>query len=260
LSFFPNARRYWSGIVPPYRSAHDERIRKANDRALAVLSPSPSPQTSIFSASWTSSEAALAYSLFFGVLGFGIFLIIAIVRKDFRLAMTPVIPSVTTLPLEEVQFQTATLNDLREGVIPHLYHLSGFLPNKGESVIWAFFGVRHYSQETHSEWVGGSTGLNVRVVRGLWIHTGASHGHRVEYSSVNSEVGTLVFTTAALCFVGANSFRIPFSHILAFHTYTDGIGLHTDYASNSQQIFGDMHTDNVTFLKDALDLLHADAR
>jgi hypothetical protein len=49
----------------PYRSAHDERIRKANDRALAVLSPSPSPQTSIFSASWTSSEAALAYSLFF---------------------------------------------------------------------------------------------------------------------------------------------------------------------------------------------------
>jgi hypothetical protein len=82
-----------------------------------------------------------------GVLGFGIFLIIAIVRKYFLLAMTPVIPSVTTLPLEEVQFQTATLNDLREGVIPHLYHLSGFLPNKGESVIWAFFGVRHYSQE-----------------------------------------------------------------------------------------------------------------
>jgi hypothetical protein len=258
----------------PDRSAHDERIRKANDRALAVLSPSPqataalspSPQTSIFSASWTSSEAALAYSLFFGVLGLGIFLIIAIVRKDFRLAMTPVIPPVTTSPVtappvtalsvSQLQFQTASLNDLRHGVIPHYYHLSDFLPNKGEIVIWAFHGVRHYRVETHSQWVGRSAGMNVRVARGVSIRTGASYGHKVQHSSVNSEVGTLVFTNRALCFVGANSVRIPFSHILALNTYSDGIGLHTDYARNSKQIFGDMHSDNVAFLKAAVSLLH----
>jgi hypothetical protein len=246
------------------RVAHDERIRRANDRALAVLSPSPqatsalsaSPQASVSSASWTSSEATLAYSLFFGVVGLGIFLLIALVRKDYRLATTPVIPPATTLPPEEVQFQTASLNDLGHGVIPHYYHLSDFLPNKGEIVIWAFHGVRHYRVKTHSQWVGRSAGLNVRVVRGLWIHSGASHGHRVEHSSVNSEVGTLVFTNIALCFVGPNSVRIPFSHILALNTYSDGIGLHTDYASNSKQIFGDMHTDNVAFFKAAVSLLH----
>lgn len=248
----------------PYRSAHDERIRRANDRALAIISPSPqattavspSPQTSIYSASWTSSQATLAYSLFFGVLGVGIFLLIALVRKDYRLATTPVIPPVMTPSEDELQFQTASLNDLRHGVVPHYYHLSDFLPNKGEIVIWAFHGVRHYRVETHSQWIGGSTGLNVRVVRGLWIHSGASHGHKVEYSSVNSEIGTLVFTNTALCFVGPNSVRIPFSHILALNTYSDGIGLHTDYASNSNQIFGDMHTDNVTFFMAAVSLLH----
>jgi hypothetical protein len=66
------------------RVAHDERIRKANDRALAVLSPSPqattalspSPQTSISTPSWTSSDAALALYLFFGFLGLGIFVIV----------------------------------------------------------------------------------------------------------------------------------------------------------------------------------------
>jgi hypothetical protein len=71
--------------------------------------------------------------------------------------------------------------------------------------------------------------------------------------------GTLVFTTTAVCFIGANSARIPFSHVLALNTYTDGFGLITDYARNSKHIFGHMHSDNVTFLKTALALLHENA-
>ena len=71
--------------------------------------------------------------------------------------------------------------------------------------------------------------------------------------------GTLVFTTKALCFIGANAARIPFSHVLALNTYTDGFGLTTDYARNNNHIFCHMHTDNVTFFNTAMGLLHANA-
>jgi hypothetical protein len=247
------------------RSVHDEEIRKANDRALASLSPSPHSTITTLTPgnTWTLNFGLIAL-LLFAVLAFLGYIIVAGVSKEPRPATPPVpplplIPPVEALSLDELKFQTATLIELRNGIVPHHYNLSGFLPHKGESVIWAFHGVKRYRLQTHSEWVGRSAGLNVRVARGVWIRTGASHGHSILHSSVASEVGTLVFTTTALCFVGANSVRIPFSHILAFNTYTDGFGLHTDYARNSEQIFGGIHSDNVMFLKTALGLLHADA-
>jgi hypothetical protein len=238
-------------------------IRRSNDRALAALSPSP--QATIYAAPTTipsispTPNGVLLASLFFGVLGLGICLIIAVIEKDSRLATTPPTlptPAVTTLSVSQLQFPTASLKDLRHGVIPHYYHLDDFFPNKGEIVIWAFHGVRHYRVKNSVRTGRSKRGSECASSKRVWIHSGASHGHKLQYSAVDSEIGTLVFTNSALCFVGDNSVRIAFSHILALNTYSDGIGLHTDYAHNSKQIFGDMHTDNVAFLKKALSLLH----
>jgi hypothetical protein len=220
-------------------SAHDEEIRKANDRALAAAT-TPSVNGAVVLRTTSSDTASIVGGLvivgtLIGGLCFFCFRLVSQVR-----AKVTAQPILTTLSSYELQYQEATLNDLRKGTTPHHYNLSGFLPNKGESVIWAFHGVKHYRLKNHAEWVGRSAGLNVRVAKGIWLHSGASHGHKVQHSSVDSEVGTLVFTTTALCFVGANSVRLPFSHILALNTYSDGIGLHTDYARNSKQIFGDM--------------------
>jgi hypothetical protein len=129
---------------------------------------------------------------------------------------------------------------------------------KVPGVIWAFSGVRHFHQAAHSEWVGRRGSLSVRVMKGVWYRSGRNHGHREQHSSMDDEgVGTLVLTTKALCFVGANSARLPFSHILALETLSDGIGLDTYYAKNTKHEFGRMNSDNVTFLKTAMDLVNA---
>lgn len=243
-------------------SVHDEAIRRANDRALAALSPSPqatnyAASTPISNTSPTANGAVLGY-LFFGFLVLGTFIIIAVVSKDSRLATTAP-PPVPPLSEEVLQFQIATLNDLRNGIIPRHYHLRDFLPQKGESVLWAFHGVKHYYQTTQSVWVGRSAGLNVRVAKGVWLHSGSSYGHRVPRVSTHTEIGTLVFTSKALCFIGTNSARIPFTHVLAFDTYRDGFGFVTDLARKGKYIFGDMHPQNVAFLRTALGLLHSTA-
>jgi hypothetical protein len=79
-----------------------------------------------------------------------------------------------------------------------------------------------------------------------------------QHSSMDDQgLGTLVLTTKALCFVGVNSARLPFAHILALETLSDGIGLDTDYAKNTEHQFGRMNSVNVTFLKTEMDLVNA---
>ena len=56
--------------------------------------------------------------VFFGFLVLGTFIIIAVVRNNSRLATTPTTPPVRTLSADEFKLQTATLLDLRKGVIP----------------------------------------------------------------------------------------------------------------------------------------------
>jgi hypothetical protein len=122
--------------------------------------------------------------------------------------------------------QLAVLDELRKGIKPTIYTLNGFYPQKGESVIWAFSGVQHLHQAAHSEWVGRSGGLSVRVMKGVWYRSGRNHGHSEHHSSMDDQgVGMLVLTTKALCFVGVNSARLPFAHILALETFSNGIAL-----------------------------------
>jgi hypothetical protein len=154
--------------------------------------------------------------------------------------------------------QELVLADLEKGATPNRYQLDGFLPKKGEHLIWAFVGVKHYRQGTHSEWVGRSSGASVRVCRGLWVRSGSNRGHRVSHSQMDYQgAGILVLTTIGLCFIGGNSTRIPLSHILAFQSYTDGIGFDTDYARNNRHVFTQIHAGNVAFIQTVLEIIKA---
>ncbi len=154
--------------------------------------------------------------------------------------------------------QKLALADLAQGSIPHRYHLEGFLPKKGEGVIWAFPGVEHYQKGTHSEWVGRSSGASVRVFKGFWLRSGANRGHKISHSEMDYQgAGTLVLTTIGLCFIGTSSTRIPLAHILAFQSYSDGIGFDTDYTRNNRHVFTQIHAGNVAFIATALDTIKA---
>jgi hypothetical protein len=92
--------------------------------------------------------------------------------------------------------------------------------------------------------------------KGFWVRTGASHGHKVSHTAMDYQgAGTLVLTTIGLCFIGANSTRIPLSHILAFQSYSDGIGFDTDYARNNRHVFTQIHAANVAFIATVLDTI-----
>ena len=67
--------------------------------------------------------------------------------------------------------------------------------------------------------------------------------------------GTLVLTNQGFSFIGTNSTRIPFSHILSLEPYADGFGLDTDYAHNNKHTFGHMHPTNAAFVKSAVDII-----
>ena len=102
--------------------------------------------------------------------------------------------------------QELALADLEKGATPNRYQLDGFLPKKGEHVIWAFVGVKHHRQGTHSEWVGRSSGASVRVFKGFWVRSGSNRGHKVSHFEMDYQgAGTLVLTTIGLCFIGASS-------------------------------------------------------
>lgn len=208
------------------------------------------------------SETSSNGGVFIGLLIFGIiFVLLWLVVKS--ISSTVKAASTKPLPLppptsSESANQELVLADLAQGSPPHRYQLEGFLPKKGESVIWAFLGVKHYQKGTHSEWVGQSSGASVRLFKGFWVRSGASRGHKVSHSEMDYQgVGTLVLTTIGLCFIGASSTRIPLSHILAFQSYADGIGFDTDYARNNRHVFTQIHWGNVAFIATVLDTMKA---
>jgi hypothetical protein len=136
------------------------------------------------------------------------------------------------------------------------YCLDGYVPRKGEVVLWAFPNTKYYHLGTHTEWQGASVGVNFRVAKGLWVRTGQQRGHRVSHQSMDYKgTGTLVLTNQGFSFIGAETIRVVFSHIVVFKQYSDGIGFETDRVRNNKYLFGNLHTSSTVFIKDAVDVL-----
>jgi hypothetical protein len=257
-----------------YRQTWESIIKDTLERSLNPPAAQPSPSVyythakpsvtatvSAFprAASSRSAEAAPAVPAFFLIIFLVMFLVgFLVVLFVVVTLLTNRANQVVAPEPNETEVQQLVLNDLRKGTPTEHYKLNGFLPKKGEKVLWCFKNVKHYQLGTHSEWVGRSAGVSFRVAKGVRVRTGGSRGHKVSHSQMDYKGKVdLVLTTQGFSFVGAaDAARIPLSRILAFQTYSDGIGLQTDYARNNHHLFRHIHADNVVFLKSALDLLN----
>lgn len=257
-----------------YRKTWESIIKDTLERSLnpPIVEPSPSvyythaathakPSATATASAYASAassgstEATPATPIFFlAICLLVLFFVVYLLNKRARQVAPPPLPP----DPNETEIQHLVLDDLRKGTATEHYKLNGFLPKKGEKVLWCFKNVKHYQLGTHSEWVGRSAGVSFRVAKGIRIRTGGSRGHKVSHSQMDYKGRVdLVFTTQGFSFVGAaDAARIPLSRILAFQTYSDGFGLQTDYARNNHHLFSDMHADNVVFIKSALDLLN----
>lgn len=139
--------------------------------------------------------------------------------------------------------QVSILRDLIEKSIIHYQSNADInLPFnflKNEKIIWVFHDIDYYQNKTVRKYVGGSSGVSSRIVKGIYVRSSSFRGHVVEHEENKyMDTGILAFTDKHIYFSGyKRGFRIRFSKITAFQPYSNGFGLQRDAVSARPQIF-----------------------
>jgi len=136
----------------------------------------------------------------------------------------------------------AVLRELLNGKIPEKVHIEGNLPfnlQKDEKLVWVFQDVQYYEQKTRRHYEGGSSGVSIRVARGVYFRTSGFKAHPVETTeTVRVGTGILAFTNKHLYFTGGTkSFRVAYKKIVSFEPHSDGIGIQRDATTAKPQTF-----------------------
>lgn len=138
--------------------------------------------------------------------------------------------------------KAAVLRDVLSGSVPNRVKLEGG-PNinfqKGEQVVWAFPGSEYLEDRVRRQYVGGSQGMSFRIMKGVYYRVGAFKGEAVETTErAKIDDGMTVITNKHIYFAGSRkSVRVPYSKIISFEPYSNGIGVMGDAASAKPQIF-----------------------
>jgi hypothetical protein len=138
--------------------------------------------------------------------------------------------------------KSGVLRDLMNGVIPKRARFDGNLPlnfQKGEQVVWTFDRVDYLEDRTRRQYVGGSTGISVRVMKGIYYHVGGFKGQAIDRTErVHVDTGLVAVTTRQIYFSGAKkAFRILYTKIVSFEPFSNGLGIIRDGTSAKPQIF-----------------------
>lgn len=126
--------------------------------------------------------------------------------------------------------QASVLRDFRKGIYPVGRPLLPVLLGKNEHVLWVYNGVSMYMEKVERETVGRSSGVSVRLCKGVTYRVGQFKGHPVEHSRMNLEGnGALIVTDKNLFFYSQQkTCKIPFSKIVGITPYSDGVEVHRD--------------------------------
>ncbi len=139
--------------------------------------------------------------------------------------------------LEKV-VQSKVLQDILQGNVPAPnITINGdfpFLLGKGEHLIWLFRNITLHQQKVQREFVGRSRGVSVRVMKGVYYRTGGFKGHPVETTVMQRiGIGSVCLTDKNLYFASPEkSLKVPYTKILSIDSYSNGIGIQKDGASD----------------------------
>jgi hypothetical protein len=127
-----------------------------------------------------------------------------------------------------IRFQkAAVLSGLGRGELPKV-NVQGRMPlslARGEALIWVFNGVDGVTTETHSGFVGATSGVSVRLMKGLTVRSGRMQGRSVKTKNLASMGnGDLVITNRNLYFLtGVKVIKLSRNVIVAANAATDGL-------------------------------------
>lgn len=138
--------------------------------------------------------------------------------------------------------KAAVIRDICEGKMPKRIKVEGQLPialQKDEVLLWIFQQTKYHENRTRTQYVGGSQGISVRVMRGVYYRVGAFKGEPIQTDvNVHVDTGQLYVTTKHLIFYGpTKSVRLKYSKIISYTPYSDGIGVCRDAVTAKQQSF-----------------------
>ncbi len=108
-----------------------------------------------------------------------------------------------------------------------------------EMLVWGFDNCTYYEDAVSRSYVGGSAGVSVRVARGVYFRSSNFKGYPVETAYLKHvDSGIVVLTTEHIYFAGPRkTLRVPYSKVVGYRPYSDGIGIWRDTASARQQVF-----------------------
>lgn len=137
----------------------------------------------------------------------------------------------------------AILYELATGKIPQRVNLGG-VPlsinfDKEEKIIWVFQHVGLYQEKTQRHYEGGSQGVSVKIMKGVYYRTSAFKGRPVDTTYLSQIAsGVLAITDKNLYYSSQEkSFKLPYKKIVSTFQYQDGIQIHKDGANSKPMIF-----------------------
>jgi hypothetical protein len=138
--------------------------------------------------------------------------------------------------------QAAVLRDVLNGIVPQRFSFSGNLPvnlQKNEQLVWGFPNSKYLENKVRREYIGGSKGVSIRVMKGVYYHVGAFKGHSVEHTeSIHVDTGWVFVTSKNIYFAGPRkSLRLPYTKIVSFESFANGIGVTRDAVNAKAQFF-----------------------
>ncbi len=110
---------------------------------------------------------------------------------------------------------------------------------KSEKLLWLVPDTEYYKEITRTHRAGGSQGVSVRIMRGVYYRVGGFKSRPVHTTSTEHlDSGLLGVTTKHLYFFGGSKrFRVAYSKVVAFEHFSDGIGLQRDLVSAKPETF-----------------------
>jgi hypothetical protein len=141
--------------------------------------------------------------------------------------------------------KAAILRDLQAGNPTTRISLDVALPFKlqnREVVLWAFPQTRIFERVTKRKITGGSTGVSIRVMKGVYWRVGAFQGTPISWDETHhTDTGLLVLTNKNLLFSGpVRNQRISYSKLATIEPYPDAIEVQRDATTAKPQVFRDI--------------------
>jgi hypothetical protein len=138
--------------------------------------------------------------------------------------------------------EAGALRNILDGHFPERQRIEGSLPfnfQKGEQLIWVFDDVTYLEDRVRRSYVGGSSGVSLRIAKGVYYRVGGFRGESIDRTQrVEVDRGLLAVTTKHIYFGGPRkSFRIRHEKIVSYLPFSDGVGIVRDAASAKPQLF-----------------------